>query len=226
MSELPDIDLPSGPLAAVDPEFERMALETGAFTYGLDGTSVREKLLQVIAGDVCRAHLGLAFRLHVTAAKMHGIPYADLLALLRFVAPYAGYPAAADALDRLGVLGPEVGFDPTVAAGPEGVAGEPDPALRSSDEWMAGFLASRTARSWSEQRLSPRERAIVAITTDVSMQILGDPFRGHVQLARRVGLSDDEIRDVVRFTAELCSARTMAALAELDRILAGDGRQP
>jgi 4-carboxymuconolactone decarboxylase len=68
MSDLPDVDLPSSPRAVVDPEFERMALETGAFTCGLSGTSVREKLLQVIANDVCRAHLGLAFRMHLMAA--------------------------------------------------------------------------------------------------------------------------------------------------------------
>ena len=213
------VDLPSSPLAAVDPEFERMALETGAFTYGLAGTSVREKLLQVIAADVWRGHLGLAFRMHVTAARMHGITYGDLLALLRFVAPYTGYPAAADALDRLGSLGAELGFDTAAEVGVGKARGEPDPALRSSDEWMAGFLASRTARSWSEERLSPRERVIVVITLDVATAGVGEPFRGHVLLARRIGLSDDEIRDVVRFTAELCSAHTVVALAELDRIL-------
>ena len=219
MSDILAVDLPSGPLAAVDPEFERMALETGAFTYGLGGTSVREKLLQVLADDVCRAHLGLAFRMHVTAAKMHGVPYGDLLALIRFVAPYAGYPAAADALGRLGVLASEIGFDTSVAAEPQREAGRPDPALRSSDEWMARFLDSRTGRSWSEPCLSPRERVIVVMTIDVSMQAPADGFREHVQLARRIGLSADEIRDVVRFTAELCSARTVAVLAELDRIL-------
>jgi 4-carboxymuconolactone decarboxylase len=215
------VDLPSSPLGAVDPEFERMALETGAFTYGLPGTSVREKLVQVIAADVCRGHLGLAFRLHVTAARMHGIPYADLLALLRFVAPYTGYPAAADALGRLGALGAELGFDTAAQVGEGEAAGEPDPALRSSDEWMAEFLASRSGRSWSEERLTPRERIIVAITLDVALSTLGEPFRGHVLLARRIGLSDDEIRDAVRFTAELCSARTVVALAELDQVPRG-----
>jgi hypothetical protein len=55
------VDLPSSPLAAIDPQFETMALETGGLTYGLTGTSVREKLLQDIANDVCRLHLGLAF---------------------------------------------------------------------------------------------------------------------------------------------------------------------
>jgi hypothetical protein len=59
----------------------------------------------------------------------------------------------------------------------------------------------------------------VAITTDVGMHTLGEPFRGHVLLARRIGLSDEEIRDAVRFTAELCSARAVVAVAELDRIL-------
>jgi alkylhydroperoxidase/carboxymuconolactone decarboxylase family protein YurZ len=40
--------------------------------------------------------------MHLMAAtKMHGVPYADVLALIRFVAPYSGYPAAADALGAL-----------------------------------------------------------------------------------------------------------------------------
>jgi alkylhydroperoxidase/carboxymuconolactone decarboxylase family protein YurZ len=219
------VDLPSSPLAVVDPEFEKMGLETGEFTFGLSGTSVREKLLQVIANDVCRAHLGLAYRMHLMAARMHDIPYADLLALLRFIGPYAGYPAAADALERLGVLGPEIGFDTAITADPgkdpvpDGRPGQPDVAVPSTDEWLAGFLASRTGRAWSEERLTARERAIVAITTDVSLQNLDASFRRHVALAGDVGMSADDIRDVVRFTAELCSARTVAALAELEQLL-------
>jgi 4-carboxymuconolactone decarboxylase len=219
------VDLPSSPLAAVDPEFEKMGLETGGFTFGLSGTSVREKLLQVISNDVCRGHLGLAYRMHLMAAKMHGIPYTDLLALLRFVAPYAGYPAAADALERLGALGPEIGFDTAVEPEPgERPAADTwseraDPALESADEWMKRFVVSRTGRSWSEEHLTPRERMIVVLTIDVSMLVLGDPFREHVQAARKLGLSPDEVRDVVRFTAEFCSARTVAALVELERAL-------
>ncbi len=60
-----------------------------------------------------------------------------------------------------------------------------------------------------------------AITLDVGLPTLGEPFRGHVLLARRIGLSDDEIRDAVRLAAELCSARTAVALAELDQVLRG-----
>ncbi len=80
-------------------------------------------------------------------------------------------------------------------------------------------MVSSTGRSWCEERLSPRERAIVVITTDISMDVLGDPFRGHVQAARPIGLTSDEVREVVRFTAEFCSARTVAALGELERVL-------
>jgi 4-carboxymuconolactone decarboxylase len=36
------VDLPSSPLAAFDPQFEKMALETGGLTYELTGTSLRE----------------------------------------------------------------------------------------------------------------------------------------------------------------------------------------
>ncbi|MEV4113429.1 hypothetical protein [Nonomuraea sp. NPDC049695] len=107
------VDLPSGPLAAVDAEFEKMALETGGLTFGLRGTSAREKLLQVTAHDICRASFGLPFKMHVIAMNMHGVPYADMLALIRFVAPYSGYPSAAGALGRVAELAGELGLDTT-----------------------------------------------------------------------------------------------------------------
>ncbi|MEV6273395.1 hypothetical protein AB0L64_39935 [Kribbella sp. NPDC051936] len=74
------VDLPSSSLADVDPVFEQMALETGARTLGLSGTSVRE-VPAVARHDVCRLNLGTAFRMHLMAAtKVHGVPYADVLA--------------------------------------------------------------------------------------------------------------------------------------------------
>src|SRR5215217_6708787 len=85
------VDLPSQPLGNIDPEFQKIALETGELTYGLSGTSTREKFLLNLANDVCREHLGLAFRLHVQATLSHGVPFADLLGVVRFIGPYAGY---------------------------------------------------------------------------------------------------------------------------------------
>ena len=117
------VELPSQPLGDIDPEFEKIALETGELTYGLSGTTTREKLLLNLANDVCREHFGLAFRLHVQAALFHGVPFSDVLGVVRFMGPYAGYPAAADALERLGGIGAALGVDVRTAAAEAGVDG-------------------------------------------------------------------------------------------------------
>jgi 4-carboxymuconolactone decarboxylase len=211
------VDLPSSPLAAIDAEFERMALETGDFTFGLPGTSVREKLLQVTTHDICRASFGLPFKMHVMALNMHGVPYADMLALIRFVAPYSGYPSAAGALSRIADIAAELGIDTT--AEPARVTEvTTNAAWPIADSWMAEFVASRTGRAWSEQRLSQRERAFIALTAHVTQRSLGASFGRHVQVALAVA-TPDEVRDVVRFTAEMGITETVAALEELERIL-------
>jgi 4-carboxymuconolactone decarboxylase len=214
------VELPSGPLAEVDPEFEKVALETGALTFGLPGTTVREKLLQNLTQDICRSQLGLAFRMHVTASTMHGMCYADLLAAIRFIAPYSGYPAAADALARLKEVATEIGLDTSDPGEPAPPADSaPVQHLDASDDWMIKFLDSRTARAWSEHRLSRRERAIIAITSDVSQQTLKGSFRLHVKLALDAGVSEDDVREVVRFCAEHSLARAVATHRELDTVL-------
>ena len=222
------VDLPSQPLGDIDPEFQKIALETGELTYGLSGTTTREKLLLNLANDVCREHFGLAFRLHVQASLSHGVPFSDVLGVVRFIGPYAGYPAAADALERLGAVAAELGVDVRSAAAEPSVdnsSGAPDQRLRpeegfeTADEWLAGFIASRTGRAWAVPGLSARERAYLALTADVAQQTLGDSFRVHVRLARESGASPEEIRDIVRFLAECGIAKAAAALRELDTLL-------
>ncbi|MCF6468697.1 dehydrogenase [Nonomuraea sp. MG754425] len=211
------VDLPSGPLAEVDLEFQKMALETAGLTFALAGTGVREKLLQVTAHDICRGHLGLAFSMHVTALHAHGVPYADVLALIRFVAPYAGYPAAADALGRLAEVAAGLGLDTTPE--PSRVAaGTSAPGWPAGDPWLAGFLASRTGRAWSEERLSARERAFVTLTAHVARRAFGESFRRHVALALRTA-GADEVRDAVRFTAELGVIDAADAMEALEQAL-------
>ncbi len=216
------VELPSSPLGEVDPQFEKLALEVAAVTFGLPGTSVREKLLQNLTLDVCRCHLGLAFRMHITAAKMNGLNYADLLAAIRFIAPYAGYPAAADALARLKEVATEIGMD-TSDLGETVPPDTMDDVVRSldtTDEWTAEFMDRQITRAWSEGRLSRRERAIMALTYDVGQQDLDDSFRRHVELALDAGLGELDILDVVRFCAEYGIARAAAAMRELDNVLA------
>jgi 4-carboxymuconolactone decarboxylase len=222
------VDLPSQPLGDIDPEFEKIALETGAFTYSLSGTTTREKLLLNLANDICREHFGLAFRLHIQAALSLGVPLADVLGVVRFMGPYAGYPAAADALEHLSVIWGELGVDVRSAAaevGADSPSGSPEQRLRpwegfdTTDEWLADFIESRTARSWAVPGLSARERAYLALTADVAHQTLGDSFRSHVRLARESGASPEKIRDVVRFLAECGISKATAALRELDTVL-------
>jgi 4-carboxymuconolactone decarboxylase len=226
------VDLPSQPLAELDLAFEAIALETGELTYGLPGLRVREKLLVCLANDVCRGHLGLAFQLHVGAALSHGVPFSTLLAAVRFIAPYAGYPAAADAIARLTAVGATLDVDTRAAAaedagdGARSASGTPDrlaDGIATADPWLAGFTASRTGRAWGETALSGKERAYLALTADVAHQTLGTSFRRHVELARDRGAADGEIRDLLRFTAEFGIAKAAAALHELDAILLAAG---
>ncbi|MDQ3496582.1 MAG: carboxymuconolactone decarboxylase family protein [Actinomycetota bacterium] len=230
------VELPSQPLADIDPEFRAIALETGEWTYGLSGANTREKLLLNLANDVCREHFGLAFRLHVQAALHHGVPFSDVLGVVRFMGPYAGYPAAADALERLDAIGVQLGIDARAEAAKargEGTSSVPKRRptggedsgegsgqdFGTADGWLSGFIASRTGRSWSVQGLSDRERAYLALAADVAQQTLGGSFRLHVRLAREGGASPAEIRDVLRFPAECSIAKSAAALRELNAVL-------
>jgi 4-carboxymuconolactone decarboxylase len=215
------VDLPSSPLGEVDPQFEKLALDGVALTFELPGTSVREKLLQNLTLDVCRSHMGLAFRMHLTAARMHGLTYADLLAAIRFIAPYSGYPAAADALARLKEIATEIGMDTTDLGEPPkpSAVGDVVRRLDTTDEWTTKFVNWQISRAWSEDRLSTRERAIMALTSDVGQQALDESFHRHVELALDARLSKDDVRDVVRFCAEYGIARAAAALRELDNVL-------
>ena len=216
------VQLPTSPLVEVDPAFEKIAVDVAAFTFGLAGTSVREKLLQNLTQDICRSQLGLAFRMHVTAAKMHGLSYAELLAAIRFIASYSGYPAAADALGRLKQLASEIGMDTTGLEGPVAPAADCPESFDIEDDWATEFLNWQVSRAWSEKALSRRERAIMAITSDVSQQALDDSLRLHVKLAFDAGLSRDDVRNVVRFCAEHGRTRAVAALRQLDNVLATD----
>lgn len=215
------MDLPSSPLGEVDPQFEKLGLEVAAFTFGLPGTSIREKLLQTLTLDICRSHLGLAFRMHVTAATMHGLTYAELLAAIRFVAPYSGYPAAADALARLKEIATEIGMDTSDLGEPptRGAVSDAAGRLDVADQWAAEFVEWQLSRAWSEDLLSRRERAIMALTSDVGQQDLDESLRRHVAVALDAGLSGDDIRDVIRFCAEYGIGRAVAALRELDKVM-------
>lgn len=210
-------ELPSGPLVEADPAFARLGLETGQLTYALPATTVREKVLQNLADDVCRGDLGLAFQLHVTSAHLQGLSYADLLALIRFVAPYAGYPAAADAIGRVGGIAAAAGMDTSVvedAAAPAGAGTD----FGCADPWLADFARSRSARAAGEKRLDEREQALVALTAAISLGTFGLEFAVLVHRALDVA-GPDAVRDAVRFCGETGLMHAVRAMAELDALV-------
>ncbi|HEX6445628.1 MAG TPA: carboxymuconolactone decarboxylase family protein [Streptosporangiales bacterium] len=220
------LELPSGPLQERDPRFERLALDVGELTYALPGLGYREKLLLCLAGDVCRGHLGLALRLHVQALLAHGVPFADLLATVRFVAPYAGYPASAEALAALSAIGAELGAaaedGADAAAGLDGTERDEAAALyepSTTDDWFTRFAASTTGWAWRETRLGRIERAYLALAASVAMHSFDRSFRRHVELALEAGATPAQVRNAVRFTSEFSVLDADTALVELDAIL-------
>jgi len=216
MTEQPLVELPSSPLGEADPAFESIALETAHVTFQLPGTTVREKLLQNIAQDVVRNQLGLAFRLHVKAAQMHEVPTAHLFALLRFIAPLTGYPAAAEAVGSLADL---VGTDVGAAEPTAGTPNSPGPGqsvprallTRMADPWLSAFMAARLARAWDESGLSQREKVIVAMTVAVVGAAEGQTLTGCVRAGLEVGMPAAALLDAVRYCAELHPDRASAA---------------
>ena len=213
----PAVELPSSPLGEADPALEALALETGRLAFQLARTSVREKLLQNIAQDAVRSQLGLAFRLHVTAAQMHDVPTAHLFALLRFVAPLTGYPAAAEAVGALAdLIGADRGAADLAADELDAPGSErsvPRALLAdTADQWLSAFMVSRLKHAWSENALSQREKIIVAITVAVVGAAEEHTLTACVQAGLEVGVPSAAMMDAVRYCAELRPDRTPAAL--------------
>src|SRR5215212_4122831 len=190
------VDLPSQPLGDIDPEFQKIALETGDWTYSLSGTSTRQKLLINLANDVCREHLGLAFRLHVQAALSHGVPFADLLGVVRFIGPYAGYPAAADALERLGAVAAEFGID-----------------LRSAAAEVAGRFLARASE----------EGVRLEVELPAELPVCGDPGRAGQILA---AVLDNAVRHTPEGGTVTLSGRRLHGGAEASVTDTGSGIVP
>jgi alkylhydroperoxidase/carboxymuconolactone decarboxylase family protein YurZ len=88
-------------IVELDPEFGRMSIDVGQEAWSLPGLSSREKALLCLANDILYQHLGLPLRMHVEMALANAVFRQDLREVIRHLAPYAGYPACAEALVRL-----------------------------------------------------------------------------------------------------------------------------
>lgn len=210
-------------MVALDADFGQMAIHVGSHAWGLPQLNMREKAFVFVAADLCSHNLGMAFETHVRMAMANGVPLGDVRESVRHLAPYAGYPTAAEALFRLASI-----EEP--AAGPGTVAGTAaNPMTRPAVELPASTLAELTELDpafaefykyqfddrWSRGALTLRERALATIAVDVLFETLDEPFRLHIGIARVAGATEEQIRGVLHLVAEYGIGKTWRALAAL-----------
>jgi alkylhydroperoxidase/carboxymuconolactone decarboxylase family protein YurZ len=215
---------------ALDADFGQMAVYIGQHAWGLPELSIREKTFVFVAADMCCHNLGMPIETHARMGMANGVPVADVREAIRHLAPYAGYPTAAEALFRLADLeDPDAGPGEQARAPADHVA---QPAvelpaatlneLTELDPAFAAFYQHQFDGRWNRDTLTVRERALATLAADVLYQTLDDSFRLHIDIARTSGAADEQIRAVLRLLAEYSIEKTRRAFAALTEYLARD----
>ncbi|MET8155021.1 carboxymuconolactone decarboxylase family protein [Sphaerisporangium sp. NPDC005289] len=217
---------------ALDAPFAEMSAATDRRMYEeIAELSMREKALLSVVADVCQQTLGLPFELHVAAAARHGVSADDLRELLRFISYDSGYPAALAALARLVEIEREQGLPEPAGEGHElDIEGEGSPipapvrrAVRNLDAPFADYMDLQSRMRAGMRRLSVRERAFATMTVDVLFQTLEESFRVHVTRALASGATPEDVRAVVRFSAQFGMTKTWRALRVLNALFTETG---
>jgi 4-carboxymuconolactone decarboxylase len=197
-------------VAALDPEFGKMAVEVGTHAWSLPQLTMREKTFVFLAADLCTANVGFALLTHVQMADANGVSVPECVAAIRHLAPYAGYPTAAVAMQQLRQADNTESPQPQPVSGWE-LAEQTVNGLTELDEEFAEFVANQYNRRWGSGELSPRERALACIATDVLNQTLDESFSLHVDLALAAGAGDEQVRAVLLLVAEYGIAKAWRA---------------
>jgi 4-carboxymuconolactone decarboxylase len=188
-------------VAALDPEFGRMAAEVGMHAWSLPYLTMREKAFVFLAADLCTANIGFPLLTHVQMAGANGVSVPECVAAIRHLAPYVGYPTAAVALQQLRQLDSVEEARPQQADG-VALTAETVDALADLDTEFAGFVANQYNQRWASGELSSRERALACIAADVVNQTLDESFSLHIELALAAGADDVQVRAVLLLVAE------------------------
>jgi alkylhydroperoxidase/carboxymuconolactone decarboxylase family protein YurZ len=151
--------------------------------------------------------------------------------LLHFISCDSGYPAALSALARLTDIEREHGLPaPTGQGHPvnAGGAGSPIPAptrqaVHNLDPGFADYMDLQSRMRAGMQRLSVRERAFATMTVDVLYQTLEESFRVHVTRALNTGATPEEVRAVVRFSAQFGMTKAWRGLRTLNALFTESG---
>jgi 4-carboxymuconolactone decarboxylase len=209
-------------VAAMDADFGEMAVRVGRHAWGLAALTMREKAFVFLAADLCAHGLGFPLQTHVMMARSHGVTVEALREAVRHLAPYVGYPTAAEALMRLGEIEAADTAEPQSGA-PTGEDPDLDPAtlerLADLDTHFAEFFHEQFVGRWTRAGLTVRERALCTLATDVLNGTLDDSFRLHVGLALAHGGGPDQVRAVLLLVAEFGIAKAWRAYGALAEIL-------
>jgi 4-carboxymuconolactone decarboxylase len=197
-------------VAALDPEFGRMAAEVGMHAWSLPQLTMREKAFVFLVADLCTANVGFPLLTHVQMAGAKGVSVSECVAAIRHLAPYVGYPTAAVALQQLRELGLAAESEQQPVSGWD-LSADKVNALAELDEDFAGFVANQYNQRWGSGDLSPRERALTCVAADVQNQTLDESFTLHVDMAIAAGAADEQIRAVLLLVAEYGIAKAWRA---------------
>lgn len=214
-------------LVELDPDFGKMAGYIGNHAWGLPDLTMREKAFVFVAADLCSQNLQMPLEVHVKVGVLNGVAVADVREAVRHLAPYSGYPTAAQAMMRLAQIEREIAAMPTPRPAepapeaphvelPEDVAAD----LERLDPHFAAFYRGQFAERWGRGGLSTRERALAVIAVDVMYQTLDEPFALHLELARRAGAGQEQIRQVITLVSEYGISRAWRAFRALEADLA------
>jgi 4-carboxymuconolactone decarboxylase len=201
---------------AVDAEFGRMAVEVGMHAWSLPQLTMREKAFVFIAADLCTANLGFPLVTHVQMAEANGVTAAECVAAIRHLAPYVGYPTAAVALQQLSQNG-AAHESKTVVADPVSLPLGVTERIAKLDADFARFFANQFSQRWlDDDEMTPRERALCCVATDVLNQTLDESLSLHVQLATAAGAGPEQIRAVLLLVAEFGMAKAWRAYRAIE----------
>jgi len=204
------MELPSGPIGEIDPDFERTALAVGTAMWSIEGLSMREKALLCIASNVCGPSLGISFALHVRMAKANGVDREAIRETVRHLAPYCGYPSALEALAALARIPDPAGSQEKQPADQSAVHIDCEAVLAPLAS-LGGPLGRALIASWSRPQLTLPERALIALAADVSFGTLDASFATHVEIAHAAGIDAVKLDATLDFVTEFGVARARAA---------------
>jgi len=203
---------------SLDADFAKMAVEVGQHAWGITALTMREKAFIFVAADLCARSLGFALQTHVAMARSQGVSVPTLQEAVRHLAPYVGYPTAAEALIVLAQLD-DTGDDPETppTATPHlELDTEVLQQIRLLDNDFGHFYHKQFVDRWGRPGLSIRERALATIATDVLNQTLGDSYALHINIALSHGAKVEQIRAVLHLVAEYGIAKTWRAFQRLN----------